>query len=356
MKKIIIIILSIIVFNKVKAQYEEQIILPGRKSVNDLEHNLLFRAAERYNVTIEGNVNESMYEERLFDGAYAPNYNGSVTLDTPAIITITGLPAFSRTKGVYIGWVSRARNPMDFKIELLSENNEWIEFSSIHGYLDQTYMKKYNGGSAYGLRFTIYETNYTHDNKLGLAEFFMLATELTTPYEGLFLEQTIDSTEWWVKNTDTLKFADHVNVGTLHASNILLNGEELNTGNFVSPWSENSGDINFLTGNVGIGTDVPDSELTVRGTIHSQEVKVDLNGAVAPDYVFQEDYNLETLLETETYIKKNKHLPEIPSATEMEENGINLKELNLLLLKKIEELTLHQIEFLKRIEILEKRD
>ena len=63
-----------------------------------------------------------------------------------------------------------------------------------------------------------------------------------------------------------------------------------------------------------------------------------------PDYVFEKDYPLLALAELEKYIRENRHLPEIPSANDMEENGLNLKEINLLLLKKVEELTLHLIE------------
>lgn len=103
-------------------------------------------------------------------------------------------------------------------------------------------------------------------------------------------------------------------------------------------------------GNVGIGTSTPDAKLTVKGNIHAQEVKVDLSGSVAPDYVFEKDYNLAPLTEVEAYIIKNKHLPEIPSALEMEEDGINLKQMNLLLLKKVEELTLYMIEQQKAME------
>jgi hypothetical protein len=98
------------------------------------------------------------------------------------------------------------------------------------------------------------------------------------------------------------------------------------------------------SGNVGIGTATPDSKLTVKGDIHTREVRVDLTGAVAPDYVFEKDYSLLPLSELETYINQNKHLPEVPSAKQMEAEGLNLKEMNLLLLKKVEELTLHLIE------------
>ncbi len=95
------------------------------------------------------------------------------------------------------------------------------------------------------------------------------------------------------------------------------------------------------SGNVGIGVDNPDEKLTVKGKIHTQEVKVDLEGSVAPDYVFEEDYDLRSLDEIRSYVQTNGHLPEIPSAAQMTEEGINLKEMNLLLLKKVEELTLY---------------
>lgn len=109
-------------------------------------------------------------------------------------------------------------------------------------------------------------------------------------------------------------------------------------------------------GNVGIGTSSPDAKLTVKGDIHTREVRVDLNGAVGPDYVFAPDYDLLSLSDLETYIKANKHLPEVPSAREMEANGLNLKEMNLLLLRKIEELTLHLIEQNKEIVLLKQHN
>ncbi|MFC3198172.1 hypothetical protein ACFOET_11175, partial [Parapedobacter deserti] len=63
-----------------------------------------------------------------------------------------------------------------------------------------------------------------------------------------------------------------------------------------------------------------------------------------PDYVFEPGYELQALADVEAYVKKHKHLPEIPSAKNIERDGLNLAEMNLLLLKKIEELTLHLIE------------
>jgi hypothetical protein len=104
----------------------------------------------------------------------------------------------------------------------------------------------------------------------------------------------------------------------------------------------------FILGNkVGIGTTAPDEKLTVKGKIHTQEVKVDLLGPLVPDYVFNDNYKLKSLKEVEDYIKINNHLPDIPSAQEIEKNGLMLAEMNMNLLKKIEELTLYLIEMKK---------
>ncbi|MEP1097376.1 MAG: hypothetical protein ABJG78_19825 [Cyclobacteriaceae bacterium] len=107
-------------------------------------------------------------------------------------------------------------------------------------------------------------------------------------------------------------------------------------------------------GNIGIGTPTPLSKLSVNGHIRATEVKV-LADISVPDYVFEPDYDLRTLEETKEYITENKHLPEIPSAAEIEENGIDLGDMNMRLLKKIEELTLHQIELLERLKKAEKK-
>jgi hypothetical protein len=107
------------------------------------------------------------------------------------------------------------------------------------------------------------------------------------------------------------------------------------------------------SGFVGIGTSNPNQMLTVNGTIYGREVKVDLQ-VPGPDYVFEPTYQLPSLTEIENYIKANKHLPEVPSAKEMETNGINLSEMNMLLLKKVEELTLHLIRIEKENELQRK--
>jgi hypothetical protein len=109
------------------------------------------------------------------------------------------------------------------------------------------------------------------------------------------------------------------------------------------------------TGKVGIGTTTPDQLLTVKGIIHSQEVRVDLS-VPGPDYVFEKNYKLPTLEEIKSYVDQNKHLPDVPTAAEMEKNGIQLGEMNMLLLKKVEELTLYVIEQNKKIELQQQQN
>ena len=105
-------------------------------------------------------------------------------------------------------------------------------------------------------------------------------------------------------------------------------------------------------GNVGIGTDTPQEKLSVNGKIRAREIKVET--ANWPDYVFSKDYRLPDLKETETFIKTNGHLPGVPSAATAEKEGIELGEMNKILLKKIEELTLHLIELKKEVSELKK--
>lgn len=115
-------------------------------------------------------------------------------------------------------------------------------------------------------------------------------------------------------------------------------------------------------GKIGIGTNAPDELLTVKGKIHTQEVIVDLQGAVAPDYVFElytngfsilnPSYRMLSLKALDTYVKEHKHLPGVPSAATIKDEGLALKEMNLLLLEKVEELTLYTLQQQKELDLL----
>jgi hypothetical protein len=104
-------------------------------------------------------------------------------------------------------------------------------------------------------------------------------------------------------------------------------------------------------GNVGIGTTNPTYKLSVNGNIRSKEVVVETGWA---DYVFDETYPLRPLSEVADFIRLNKHLPNIPSAKEIEQNGLSLGETQKKMMEKIEELTLYIIELKKEMDELRK--
>jgi hypothetical protein len=125
-------------------------------------------------------------------------------------------------------------------------------------------------------------------------------------------------------------------------------------------------DRHYFQGSVGIGTTSPKAtldvsgngkvsgNLNVGGTISAKSLKLP-PGPPSPDYVFEDSYALLSLEEVERFVKMNKHLPDIPSAKEMSENGIVVSSLLLDELKKVEELTLYMIELKKENESLKRR-
>jgi hypothetical protein len=107
----------------------------------------------------------------------------------------------------------------------------------------------------------------------------------------------------------------------------------------------------MLADNVTSSTITPGYRLAVDGKGLFEEIHLQ-NSAYWPDYVFANDYKLRSLKDTEAFIKQNKHLPEVPSAKEVKEKGYDMGEMTKILLKKVEELTLHTIAQQKEIEAL----
>lgn len=127
-----------------------------------------------------------------------------------------------------------------------------------------------------------------------------------------------------------------------------INAVDNTTSFYFSPTDGKS----YFRGNMLIGkTGQVNStyKLDVEGKIRSNEIVVNSDGA---DYVFKADYQLPKLESVEQYIQKNKHLPEIPSASEMQKEGMSVGELNTRLLQKVEELTLYLIQQQKEIQEL----
>lgn len=123
-------------------------------------------------------------------------------------------------------------------------------------------------------------------------------------------------------------------------------------------WGDFAQNLLKLNGKVGIGygfgnfpttagsVNVSNYNLFVKGGILTEEVRVNLQSAWA-DYVFDKNYNLKTLEEVETFINQNKHLPNMPSAKQVKEEGIELGEMIKMQQEKIEELTLYLLQLNK---------
>ncbi|PWG77858.1 hypothetical protein DDR33_25295, partial [Pararcticibacter amylolyticus] len=117
----------------------------------------------------------------------------------------------------------------------------------------------------------------------------------------------------------------------------------------------NGNGTNTFMGSVSIGGyDAHGYKLSVNGNIRAKEIKVEATNW--PDYVFTSEHKLSDLKEVENFIQKNQHLPGIPSASEIQEKGLNVGEINAALLKKIEELTLYVIELKKEVETLKTKN
>jgi len=158
---------------------------------------------------------------------------------------------------------------------------------------------------------------------------------------------------------NTLQTNDYTNVGQHQGQLRILNGlgtygskafeiALMDNGTSVLQSNEagigyNNIALNPVSGDVGIGTMDPKGyKLAVNGNIRAREIKVET--ANWPDYVFAKDYHLPTLEQTKQHIREKGHLPGIPSAEDVNANGVDLGDMNAKLLKKIEEMTLYLIE------------
>jgi len=121
------------------------------------------------------------------------------------------------------------------------------------------------------------------------------------------------------------------------------------TGYIYSSYPTNNKLIYFKDDKVGIGAPPKGTHnLYVAGGITTEEVKVRIQSNWS-DYVFNNDYVLLPISDLEAFIDQNGHLPGVPSSEEVENNGVNLGEMNALLLKKIEELSLYVIDLKKEL-------
>ena len=119
------------------------------------------------------------------------------------------------------------------------------------------------------------------------------------------------------------------------------------------------GNVDMQSGTVRIGNVATPAgyKLYVEQGILTEKVKVAVATSPAwADYVFANDYKLKPLSEVEAYVKENKHLPNVPSASELVKDGLDLGKMQATQMEKIEELTLYMIDMKKEIETLKKEN
>ncbi len=164
----------------------------------------------------------------------------------------------------------------------------------------------------------------------------------------------------------TLVSGGELVLGPTSGANIAMDGNEIqarsNGAGSALFLQSDAGDVLMVpneNGQVGIGVGtsaaMPSNDylLAVDGKIISEEIRVEISGSW-PDYVFQDEYALTPLDVLEKQIDEQGHLPGIPSAEQIEEDGVLLGDMQRLMMEKIEELTLYVIELKKEIEQLKK--
>jgi hypothetical protein len=129
-----------------------------------------------------------------------------------------------------------------------------------------------------------------------------------------------------------------------------------NTGNDMQlGTSLGTGKVILTTGQLQVGsvtTNPSDYKVAIAGKVICEELRVKLQTSGWPDYVFNKNYQLRPLDEVEKFIDQHKHLPNIPSAAEVEKDGIAVGDMQKRLMEKVEELTLYVIELKKQIDEL----
>lgn len=248
-------------------------------------------------------------------------------------------------------------------------NNFQLQIASMMGDNDKLYFRKLASGSATSINTNWNElatrgANYFNGNQIISGN---VGIGISNPTEKLEI-YTSETTPAVISLRSFRNDAQYVDVGRISAKQgdaevariaMPRSGEAIS--GYLTFWTKEHNNANLTekvrieaNGNVGVGMINPKNKLDVKGTIHSQEVKVDMLDW--SDFVFKKEYNLPTLKEVEKYIAEKGHLENIPSEKDVIENGINLGEINAKLLQKIEELTLYVIEQNKKIEKLQEEN
>ncbi|MEN7550453.1 hypothetical protein AAG747_21215 [Rapidithrix thailandica] len=296
-------------------------VVPTNRSPVGLEHNILFNATERYTEEIG---NQTIDLPKLFDGGFnSTSSTPQITEENPLTITIKDLPNIHTQGAAYVGWTSRYWTPKRFKIigRNMFEGDEQVliaDYSS-QDYTAPDFLMKVPSGAYTELQFIFLEGSSSDPSKrIQLSELYFIHPEAAKiPYEGLYVQA---SEQYWKKQNNHL-VSDGMKVG-------------IGTQNLDC-------------------TDCEQFQLFVKKGIRTERVKVDVASENDwADKVFNKEYPLISLDSLEQYIEQNRHLPEIPKAEEVVQEGLDLGQMDAKLLQKVEELTLYLIEQSKEVQKL----
>jgi hypothetical protein len=230
---------------------------------------------------------------------------------------------------------------------LVSKRFSIFFFSLIIGQSIQA-QQTYPDGAIYGGNVGIGTNNL--DLRLNVVSEYVFQQRITgtNSFAGLYMKS----------NAATKQLGMHYGSDDFATNSLRFGRYGLNGGQYGNEWeatpmlfdmdAPNGSFVMDEAGQIGIGTLYPKAKLAVNGDILAKKVKVTQLGWA--DYVFQPNYRLRPLSEVEQYIKQYHHLPEVPTAEEVEKNGVDVGDNQVTLLKKIEELTLYVIEQNKKIE------
>lgn len=296
-------------------------------------------------------INELNFNHQNFNGTALPrtninpmsikmwdNYGNGGPTTYSTILEVYGLSGHQTSQLSFGGWDN---SKIRYR-EAFYAQNSWSDWVTL---LDS----KNNIESAGLLQISGTGNHYISQGNLGIGS---TAPGAKLSFQDL-TNNSVDGITWYSPNP--LVYGIHRTSGDWISPNYQQLRLSWDTGLIIDPGTlygksyldvQGNG-IRVTSGSVGIGTtNTQGYKLAVAGNMIAEEVKVKLQGQW-PDYVFEKDYPIKSLPALESFIKTNHHLPDVPSSSEVEKEGINIGEMNAILLKKIEELTLHLIDIKK---------
>jgi uncharacterized coiled-coil protein SlyX len=165
-----------------------------------------------------------------------------------------------------------------------------------------------------------------------------------SPEEKLHIQTT-------AANTDSFALFDAQGAGSDSAFRLRQNGVTPSTWEFRNQQDSGRLNVGLAGGNTPFKIDNAANNNLLRLGRNGQPGEVNITGTLVvnntalnvPDYVFADDYALRPLAEVRTFIDANSHLPDVPSEAEIKANGVDLTDMQMVQLKKIEELTLYTL-------------